>query len=70
LKHDIADSWIEWERKSSMDIRDFALELIQDRDYDAEDMLIAALKYMSTDEIIDMLETNDYPLPEEGRHPC
>jgi len=53
-----------------MDIRDFALELIQDRDYDAEDMLIAALKYMSTDEIIDMLETNGYPLPEEGRHPC
>lgn len=70
MKHDIADSWIEWERKSFMDIRDFALELIQDRDYDAEDMLIAALKYMSTDEIIDMLETNGYPLPEEGRHPC
>jgi len=30
--------------------------------YDAKDMLIAALKYMSQDDVEDMLYINEYPL--------
>ena len=51
------------------DYRDYALELCLDRGYDLEDMLRAALTYMSQDDVADMLTCNDYPEPSEGRHP-
>jgi len=45
------------------DFRDIAIELVDDLGYDARDMLIAALKYMSNDDVKDMLDCNEYPLP-------
>lgn len=47
------------------DYRDFAMELVQDMGYSAEDMLTAALKYMSQDDVEDMLRVNEYPTPAE-----
>ena len=47
-----------------MDYRDFALELVEDCGHDPKRMLIACLKYMSMDDVRDMLEVNEYP------HPC
>jgi|TARA_B110000977_G_C10735698_1_gene360891 hypothetical protein len=41
------------------DIRDKALELVEEGIVDAEDMLIMALKYMSTDDVEDMLDINE-----------
>lgn len=41
------------------DIRDKALELVEEGIVDAEDMLIMALKYMSTDDVEDMLDVNE-----------
>ncbi len=41
------------------DIRDKALELVEDGMVSAEDMLIMALKYMSTDDVEDMLDVNE-----------
>ena len=45
------------------DYRDFAIELVEDMGYDPKDMLIAALKYMSMDDVEDMLHCNEYPTP-------
>jgi hypothetical protein len=45
-----------------MDYRDFAIELTEDMGYSAEDMLVACLKYMSQDDVKDMLEANEYPM--------
>lgn len=45
------------------DYRDFAIELVEDMGYDPKDMLIACLKYMSNDDVEDMLHCNEYPTP-------
>lgn len=42
-----------------MDYRDFALELVENGTVSSEQLLIAALKYMSQDEVRDMLDTNE-----------
>ena len=47
------------------DYRDFAIELVEELNADPKDMLIAALKYMSNDDVRDMLEVNEYPAPIE-----
>jgi hypothetical protein len=47
------------------DYRDFAIELVEDMDYDPKQMLIACLKYMSNDDVEDMLWVNEYPTPAE-----
>ena len=39
--------------------RDRALELVEEGMVSAEDMLTAALKYMSTDDVADMLDANE-----------
>ena len=39
--------------------RDKALELVEDGYVSAEDLLTACLKYMSTDDVEDMLDTNE-----------
>ena len=39
--------------------RDRALELVADGYVSAEDLLIAALKYISTDDVADMLDANE-----------
>jgi len=39
--------------------RDEALELVENGYVSAEDMLIMALKYMSTDDVADMLDCNE-----------
>ena len=39
--------------------RDKALELVEDGMVSAEDMLTMCLKYMSTDDVEDMLDTNE-----------
>lgn len=45
--------------KRTPDSRDKALELVEDGYISAEDLLTAALKYMSTDDVEDMLDTNE-----------
>jgi hypothetical protein len=45
-----------------MDYRDFAIELTEDMGFSAEDMLVACLKYMSQDDVKDMLAVNEYPM--------
>jgi len=45
--------------KRTPDSRDKALELVEDGYISAEDLLTAALKYMSTDDVADMLDTNE-----------
>ena len=45
-----------------MDYRDFAVELTEDMGFSAEEMLVACLKYMSQDDVKDMLEVNEYPM--------
>ena len=48
------------------DYRDLANELVEDQGYSAEDMLVAALKYMSNGDVRDMLAANELlPLEEE-----
>ena len=42
------------------DSRDIALELVDNGIVSAEDMLMAALKYMSTDDVEDMLDCNEW----------
>jgi len=44
-----------------IDYRDYAIELVEDNGFDAQAMLVAALKYMSQDDVKDMLEANEYP---------
>ena len=39
--------------------RDRALELVEEGYISAEDLLTAALKYMSTDDVADMLDCNE-----------
>jgi len=39
--------------------RDTALELVENGIVSAEDLLTMALKYMSTDDVEDMLDTNE-----------
>ena len=39
--------------------RDIALELVENGLVSAEDMLVMALKYMSNDDVEDMLDTNE-----------
>ena len=41
------------------DSRDAALALVEEGLVSAEDMLVMALKYMSTDEVEDMLDANE-----------
>ena len=48
-----------------IDYRDFAIELTEDMGYSAEQMLVACLKYMSQDDVKDMLEVNEYPMTVE-----
>ena len=45
--------------KRTPDARDKALELVEDGMVSAEDMLTMCLKYMSTDDVEDMLDTNE-----------
>ena len=45
-----------------MDYKDFAIELTEDMGYSAEDMLVACLKYMTQDDVKDMLAANEYPM--------
>ena len=45
--------------KRPTNARDTALELIDDGFVTAEDMLTMALKYMSTDDVEDMLDCNE-----------
>ena len=44
-----------------VDYRDYAIELVEDNGFDAKQMLIACLKYMSNDDVQDMLHCNEYP---------
>ena len=39
--------------------RDIALELVENGMVSAEDMLVMALKYMSNDDVEDMLDSNE-----------
>ena len=39
--------------------RDIALELVENGMVSAEDLLVMALKYMSNDDVEDMLDTNE-----------
>lgn len=43
-----------------MSARSRAMELVDDGIVDVEEMLLAALKYMSEDEVADMLAINQY----------
>ena len=45
--------------KLARNSRDKALELVEDGMVSAEDMLTMALKYMSTDDVSDMLDCNE-----------
>ncbi len=44
---------------TDIDVRDKAIEMVEDGQVDAKAMLIMALKYMSTDDVADMLDTNE-----------
>ena len=44
---------------TDIDARDQAIELVEDGTVSAKDMLIMALKYMSTDDVADMLDSNE-----------
>ena len=44
--------------------KDFALELVDNGVITAEDLLVCALKYMSTDDVEDMLRANELPTTE------
>ena len=45
--------------KTPSNSRDTALELVEEGIVSAEDMLTMALKYMSTDDVEDMLDANE-----------
>ena len=49
------------EGNDMIDYRDYAIELVEDNGFDAKEMLIAALKYMSQADVEDMLYINEYP---------
>lgn len=44
---------------TDIDARDQAIELVEDGSVDAKAMLIMALKYMSNDDVADMLDSNE-----------
>jgi hypothetical protein len=44
---------------TDIDARDQAIEMVEDGTVSAKDMLVMALKYMSTDDVADMLDTNE-----------
>jgi len=44
-----------------IDYRDYAIELVEDNGFDAQQMLVAALKFMSQDDVKEMLAANEYP---------
>ena len=44
---------------TDIDARDQAIELVEDGIVSAKDMLVMALKYMSTDDVADMLDCNE-----------
>jgi hypothetical protein len=44
---------------TDIDARDQAIELVEDGDVDAKAMLIMCLKYMSNDDVADMLDCNE-----------
>ena len=44
---------------TDIDARDQAIEMVEDGTVDAKAMLIMALKYMSTDDVADMLDANE-----------
>ena len=48
-----------------MDYKDHVEELIETLGFSAEDMLAACLKYMSQDDVKDMLKANEYPMTVE-----
>jgi hypothetical protein len=50
------------------DYRDIALELVEDGMIDPMMMLTAALKYMSNDEVKDMLEINELTYADEEEY--
>jgi|TARA_A200000159_G_scaffold148845_1_gene156902 hypothetical protein len=41
------------------DARDLAIEMVEDGTVSAKDMLVMALKYMSQDDVKDMLDCNE-----------
>jgi len=53
------------EHTMDYDIRDFALEMVDEGHADANHMLLACLKYMSTDAVKDMLQINEYATCED-----
>ena len=44
---------------TDIDARDQAIEMVEDGTVSAKDMLVMALKYMSTDDVADMLDCNE-----------
>jgi len=58
-------TYSEVKERTMTDYRNHAIELVEELNADPMDMLIAALKYMSNDDVRDMLETNEYPAPIE-----
>jgi hypothetical protein len=53
-----------------MDYRDFAIELTEEMGFCSEQMLVAALKWMSQDDVKGMLEANEYPMSREEDEGC
>jgi len=49
----------QWGPRPTSNSRDRALELVEEGYISAEDLLTAALKYMSTDDVEDMLDANE-----------
>ena len=49
----------QWGPRPTSNSRDKALELVEEGIVSAEDMLTMALKYMSTDDVEDMLDCNE-----------
>ena len=49
----------QWGPRPTSNSRDKALELVEDGYVSAESMLTMALKYMSTDDVADMLDANE-----------
>lgn len=47
------------------DYRDYALEGVEQGFFSSEHLLLCCLKYMSQDDVRDMLEINEYPLWKE-----
>jgi len=44
---------------TDIDARDQAIEMVEDGIVSAKDMLVMALKYMSNDDVADMLDSNE-----------